>query len=391
MSAVLNHANAIEKLTFFMEECKRMGIKVLGPDINESQKGFAVNDEGQIRFGLGGLKGVGENAIENIISERKKEGRYKDPFDFIKRVNQRAVNKRTMESLIYAGAFDAFPQLHRAQYFCIPEGETQTGLERISKFGSIVQAQTVNTTNTLFGDLPAVLDIKPPQIPNCPQWSLTEQLDKEKEVTGIYLSGHPLDHYKFEIRHYGITTVQDFNDVKESQTLASQGKTYKILCLVSAANHRISRQGNKFGSFVLEDYSGKTEIVLFGDDYVRYSAYLQSGHAVMIVGGFRQRFNKAEYEFKVTSISLAENVKRQLTKQVQLEIDVRNVQKDMIEFLEANLQKYPGKSSLRVIVSEPKTNLKANLVTLNTGLEMNTDLIYFLQNKPEIEVQVTAG
>jgi DNA polymerase-3 subunit alpha len=151
------------------------------------------------------------------------------------------------------------------------------------------------------------------------------------------------------------------------------------LCLVSAANHRISRQGNKFGSFVLEDYSGKTEIVLFGDDYVRYSAYLQSGHAVMIVGGFRQRFNKAEYEFKVTSISLAENVKRQLTKQVQLEIDVRNV------------QKYPGKSSLRVIVSEPKTNLKANLVTLNTGLEMNTDLIYFLQNKPEIEVQVTAG
>ena len=391
MSAVLNHANAIEKLTFFMEECKRMGLKVLGPDINESQKGFAVNEAGEIRFGLGGLKGVGENAIENIIAERKKEGKYKDPFDFIKRVNQRAVNKRTLESLIFAGAFDTFPQLHRAQYFNVPEGETQTGLERITKFGSIVQAQAVNTTNTLFGDLPAVLDIRPPQIPNCPQWSLTEQLDKEKEVTGIYLSGHPLDHYKFEIQHYGITSVQDFNEVKESQTLASQGKTFKLLCLVSSANHRISRQGNKFGSFVLEDYTGKTEIVLFGDDYVRYNAYLQNGHAVMLVGTFRQRQYKPEYEFRVSSISLAENVKRQLTKQVQLEVDVRNVQRDMIDFLEENLKKYPGKSSLRVIVSEPKTNLRANLFTFNGGLEMNNDLIHFLQNKPEIEVQVTAG
>ncbi|MGZ5287839.1 MAG: DNA polymerase III subunit alpha, partial [Flavisolibacter sp.] len=185
MAAVLNHAGAIEKLTFYMEECKRMGLKVLGPSINESLKGFAVNEAGEIRFGLGGLKGMGENAIENIIIERKKDGRYKDPFDFIKRINQRAVNKRTLESLIYAGGFDEFGQLHRAQYFCVADGETQTGLEKITKYGSIVQAQSINATNTLFGDLPAVMDIKTPNIPNCPQWSLTEQLDKEKEVTGI--------------------------------------------------------------------------------------------------------------------------------------------------------------------------------------------------------------
>jgi DNA polymerase-3 subunit alpha len=390
MAAVLNNAGAIEKLTFYMEECKRMGIKVLGPSLNESLKGFAVNDAGEIRFGLGGLKGVGENAIENIVAERKKDGAYKDPFDFIKRVNQRSVNKRTLESLIHAGAFDEFPQLHRAQYFCVPDGETQTGLEKITKFGSIAQAQSVSSTNTLFGDLPAVLDIKPPHIPNCPQWSLTEQLDKEKEVTGIYLSGHPLDHYKFEIRHYGITNIQDFNEVKESQTLASSGKTYKLLALVSVANHRISRQGNKFGSFVLEDYSGKTEVVLFGDDYVRYNAYLQQGQAIFIVGSFKQRFNKSEYEFKISSLALGENVKRQLTKQLQLEIDVRHVKKETVSFLEENIKKYPGKSSLRIIVSEPKNNLKANLVTLDNGFEMNTDLIHFLEAKPEIEVQVTA-
>lgn len=217
---------------------------------------------------------------------------------------------------------------------------------------------------------------------------MTEQLDKEKEVTGIYLSGHPLDHYKFEFKHYGITNIQDFNEVKDSQILASAGKTYKLLALVSVANHRISRQGNKFGSFVIEDYSGKTEIVLFGDDYVRYNAWMQQGQAIFLVGSFKQRFNKSEFEFKISSLALGENIKRQLTRQLQLEVDVRNLEPGMVDFLEDNLKKYPGKSSLRIVVSEPKNNLKAQLITLDGGFEMNNDLIQFLENKPEIDVQV---
>lgn len=388
MAAVLNHAAAIEKLTFFMEECKRMGIKVLGPDINESLKGFAVNAAGEIRFGLGGLKGVGENAVQNIIAERKQNGFFKDPFDFIRRINQRTVSKKTLESLAFAGAFDTFRELHRAQYFCIPQGETQTGLEKIIRFGNVAQSQSVNSSNTLFGDLPAVLDIKPPVIANCPVWSLTEQLDHEKEITGIYLSGHPLDHYKFEIRHYGITPVQDFNEIKESQLLASSGKSYKLICLVSSAAHRISRQGNKFGSFVLEDYSGKTEVVLFGDDYVRFNAYLQQGQSVMVCGAFRQRYNKSEFEFKVSNITLAENVKSSLTRQLCLELDVRNLQEDVVQFLEKNLKAHPGKAGFKITVAEPKTNLKVALMTLDQGLEINNELIHFLEEKPEIDVMV---
>jgi DNA polymerase-3 subunit alpha len=391
MAAVLNNANAIEKLTFFMEECKRMGIKVLGPDINESKKGFAVNSRGEIRFGLGGLKGVGEAAVESIIQERQKEGPYKDPFDFIRRINQRTVNKKTLECLVYAGAFDAFPQLHRAQYICVPEGETQTGLEKIMKYGNIVQSQTLNTTNTLFGDLPTVLDIKPPQIAPCPPWSLTEQLDHEKDVAGIYLSGHPLDHYKFEMKYYGITPIADFNEVKDSPTLSAQGKSFKLLCLVSGANHRISRQGNKFGSYVLEDYSGKTEIVLFGDDYVRFQAFLMQGQAVLICGGFKQRMYKPEYEFKLTSITLAENIKRQLTKQLQLEIDVRNIEDRMVEFFEKNLRTYPGSASVRFSVVEPKNNWKAALQTNGHGFEMNHEMIEFLEKTPEIDVKVVTA
>jgi DNA polymerase-3 subunit alpha len=388
MSAVLNHASDMDKLTFFMEECRRMGIKVLGPDINESQQGFAVNKAGEIRFGLGGLKGVGESAVESIIAERNANNFFKDPFDFVKRINPRNVGKKTLESLIKAGGFDSFPQYHRAQYFCTPEGKAATYLEKIIEYGSKVRDE--GSTVTLFGDSKDI-EIPPPVIPNCPQWSLTEQLDHEKEIAGIYLSGHPLDHFKFEMKHYGITTVADFNEVKESQLLASAGKTYKLLCLVSVSNHRISRQGNKFGSFMLEDYTGKTEVVLFGDDYVRFNAYLQQGQSVLVCGSFKQRFNKSEYEFKVSSITLAENVKTQLTKQLCLEIDPRNIQPDLVQFLEKNLKAFPGKSGLRITVAEPKSNLKVALMTLDHGLEMNHDIIKYLEEKPEIEVQVAVA
>jgi DNA polymerase-3 subunit alpha len=334
---------------------------------------------------------VGEAAVESIILERETSGPYKDPFDFMRRINQRTVNKKTLECLVYAGAFDTFPQLHRAQYICVPEGETQSGLEKMIKYGNIVQSQTINTTNTLFGDLPAVLDIRPPQLTPCPPWSLTEQLDHEKEVAGIYLSGHPLDHYKFEMRHYGITPIVDFNEVKDSPTLTAQGKSFKLLCLVSVANHRISRQGNKFGSYVLEDYSGKTEIVLFGDDFVRFQAFLTQGQAVLICGGFKQRMYKPEYEFKLTSITLAENIKRQLTKQLQLEIDVRNVEDGIIQFFEKNLRSHPGASSVRITVVEPKRAWKAALQTNGHGFEMNHEMVDFLENKPEIEVRVVCS
>jgi DNA polymerase-3 subunit alpha len=205
MAAVLNHAGSIDKITFFMEECKRMGLSVLGPDINESLKSFAVNKKGEIRIGLGGLKGVGEAAVESIIEEREKNGVYDSIYDLVKRVNQRTVNKKSLESLAMSGSFDCFPALHRAQYFFQPEGDTSNGLEKIIKYGNIWQNQSTSSQNTLFGDLSLVQEIPPPKIPECPTWSLTELLDKEKDVTGMFLSGHPLDHYRFELKYYNIT------------------------------------------------------------------------------------------------------------------------------------------------------------------------------------------
>ena len=389
MSAVLNNAGSIEKITFFMEECKRMGLKVLGPDINESLKGFAVNDKGEIRFGLGGLKGVGEAAVESIIEERKKGGSFVNIFDFIKRINQRTVNKKTLESLAYAGGFDCFPEHHRAQYFNVPEGEIINGLEKVIKYGQVYATQNATATNTLFGDLPISMEIPPPKIPDCAPWPLIVQLDHEKEVTGIFLSGHPLDNYKFEMRHYGVTPLADFNEFKDAIKLQpNPGRPFRIVGLVADAQHRIARSGNKYGNFVIEDYSGKTEFPLFSEDYMRLTPILQQGSTVLINGYFKQRYNKDEFEFKVRSVSLAETMKRVMTKQVTIEAHPQDINAEMVSFIEKNLKYHPGKSTLKFTLAEPKNKMKISLVTMNNGFEMNEELIQFLETRPELEVQV---
>ena len=392
MAAVLNHSGSIDKITFFMDECKRMGLKVLGPDINESKKGFAVNHKGEIRLGLGGLKGVGEAAVASIIQERERNGLFVNVFEFIKRINQRAVNKKTLESLAYAGAFDCFKEMHRAQYFHIAEGETINGLERIIRFGNIYQAQSANTSNTLFGDLPMVLDVQPPKIPNCEPWTLTELLDHEKEVTGIFISGHPLDHFRFEIQHYGIITLADFNEIKEAVTLqANPNKTYRLAGLVTDAQHRVSKFGKQFGSFIVEDYSGKSEFLLFGEDYMRYTNYLEKGKNLFITGAFRKRFNKEEFEFKVDKIMLLETIKQVLTKQVIVDVEARFVNRELISFVEENVKRFPGRTALKFHIAEPKNQWKIGMYTLETGFEMNDEMAAYLRDKPELEVHVVTN
>ncbi|HEV7780074.1 MAG TPA: DNA polymerase III subunit alpha [Chitinophagaceae bacterium] len=389
MSAVLNNAGSIDKITFFMEECKRMGLKVLGPDINESLKGFAVNDKGEIRFGLGGLKGVGEAAVESIIEERKKGGSFPDIFDFIKRINQRTVNKKTLESLAYAGGFDCFTGHHRAQYFNVPEGELINGLEKVIKYGQVYATQNATTTNTLFGDLPISMEIPPPRIPDCEPWPLIVQLDKEKEVTGIFLSGHPLDNYKFEMKHYGITALADFNEFRDAIRMQSNpGRPFRIVGLVADAQHRVAKSGNKYGNFIIEDYSGKTEFPLFSEDYLRLIPLLQQGSTVLINGYFKPRYNKEEFEFKVMSVSLAETMKKNMTKQVTIEAHPQDISKEMLAFFENNIKFHKGKTTLKFTLTEPGNKMKISLVTMNNGFEMNEEMIQFLEKSPELEVQV---
>jgi len=389
MSAVLNHAGSIEKITFFMEECKRMGLKVLGPDINESLKGFAVNNNGEIRFGLGGLKGVGEAAIESIIHERSRNGHYINIFDFIKRVNQRTVNKKSLESLAYSGAFDCFKDIHRAQYFYVPNGDTANGIERIIRFGNVFQTNKQQSSNSLFGDS-VMPEIATPRLPSCEEWTLTEKLDHEKEITGMFMSGHPLDHFKFELKYYGIIPLNEFNDIKESATLisANASRNFRIAGLVIDAQHRVTRTGRNFGALTIEDFNGKTELMLWSDDYVRFQNYLEKGKNLLINGFFKQRYNSDQFEFKVTNISLLEMAKQSLTRQLEINIEPVCVTKEFVTFIEKNVRENPGKSSLRFNIYEPTENLKVTLYTIEKGFMMNEEMAGYLMNNPDVDISV---
>ncbi len=392
MASVLNHSGSIDKITFLMEECKRMGLKVLGPDVNESKQGFAVNPRGEIRVGLGGLKGVGEAAVGAVIEERKKGTPFTSIFDLIKRINQRTVNKKTLESLAYAGAFDCFPEMHRAQYFYIAPGDTSTGLEKIIRFGNVVQAQNVQHSNTLFGDSSADFEVRPPKIPNCEPWTLTELLNHEKDVTGMFMSGHPLDHFRFEINHYNIINLADFNEIKEAVTLqANPSKSYRLAGLVVDAQHRVTKTGKQFGSFTLEDYSGKSEFILWSEEYARFSNYLEKGKNIFMTGYFKPRYNRVEFEFKVEKMMMLESIKPVLTKQVVLDLEARHLNENMIRFVEKNMKQHPGKSTLKINILESRSNSRITMQTLENGFEMNDEMAAFLQSSPEFEVQIISS
>lgn len=386
MAAVLNHAGSIDKITFFMEECKRMGLTVLGPDINESNNGFAVNKKGEIRFGFSGLKGVGEAAIENIVEERTKHGHFKDVYDIVKRANLRSVNKKSMESLAYGGAFDCFKDVHRAQYFYQVPGDSP-GIEKILKFGSIFQSQSANSANTLFGDL-QMPEIVPPKLPICAPWQLIEQLDYEKEVTGMYMSGHPLDNFKFELRHYNFTPLADYNDVKHAVGVVPTSKQFRLAGLVIEAQHRLTKAGKNFGVLHVEDFSGKSEFMLWSEDYVKYTNYMEKGMIIMIEGAFKQRYNSDQYEFKISKLHLLETVKSTLTKEVVIDISPQFIDKDFVTFIDNNVKTHPGRTAIKFNINDPIGKHKIGMRTLEKGFTMNDEMALYLNDHQHIDVSV---
>lgn len=397
MAAVLNHAGALEKITFFMEECKRMGIKVLGPDINESKQGFAVNKKGEIRFGLGGLKGVGEAAIQSIIEEREQNGRYQNVFDFIKRINQRTVNKKSLESLIYSGAFDCFEDLHRAQYFFVPKGESMNGLERIIRYGNQLQQQSASTANTLFGNLADSLDVQLPKLPPCDPWTLTDKLGHEKDVTGMFMSGHPLDHFRFELKHYGVTPLGEFNEFTDSiNEQSSPTRPFRLAGLVVGAQHRTTRTGRNFAILAIEDYTGKAEFALWSQDYTKYAQFLNIGLNLYVVGqhkprmkyGPDQQLEQQGWEFKISGIYLLETLRTSATKQVDILIEPSNITTQMIGFMEQQLKKNVGGTKLKFLVRDSIRNFDIEMIS-SKSYSLNEEMADYLLNTTELDVKVT--
>ncbi|MCF8451207.1 MAG: DNA polymerase III subunit alpha [Taibaiella sp.] len=370
MAAVLNNQGNIDKIKFYMEECQRMGLQVLGPDVNESLKGFAVAKENVVRFGLNAIKGVGEAACEDIIQEREASGPYVSIYDFMKRVNQRTVNKKSMESLALAGALDCFPQMHRAQYFYAPPSDPISGLERLMRFGNQVQASVSMATNSLFG-ASTMPEIKPPNMPDCDKWGLPELLDREKEVVGIYLSAHPLDGYKFEMDNYGMTPVTDLEKLR--------GRNVRIAGFVTDVVHATTKKGSKFGKMVINDYSGNMEIVLWEKNYVAYGNFLLNGQKLMITGVYDEhKYRPGTMEFQIQGMMLLDEVRKTMTKRIHLALTLDKVTAEFATFMEENTKKNPGSTELIISVKDPETEMAVRMKTGGKKIVVSDELISFL-------------
>jgi len=348
MAAVLTHSQSnIDKITFFLEECKRMGLAVKSPDVNESGVNFSVNKKGDIRYGMGAVKGVGEAAVEVMIAERKKNGPFKDIYEFMRRVSLRVVNKRVMENLVYAGAFDSFDvpvstpgkfNLHRAAFFQ-PSDKYETFTEHLIRYGSAYQEEKMMSTNSLFGDLSETVGIAEPLVPRADPWGLILRLQKEKDVVGIYLSGHPLDDFRYEWENFAspLANVDNF-----------KGRKVNVAGFVLKAEHRISQKGTGWGKFILQDYTGSLEITMFSETYAKFKSYFEEGTSIYVEGEYKQRYNSDEMEFRVLNVRLLETVGEEKTQSVTLKIPVEKISADLIERIEKLCAAHKGKHTLRV-------------------------------------------
>jgi DNA polymerase-3 subunit alpha len=348
MAAVLNNQNNIDKIAFFMEESKRMGIAVLGPDINESALNFTVNRKGEIRFGMSGIKGVGDKAVDSIIQERNERGAYKTIYDFSRRINPRAVNKKVYENLVYGGAFDSFG-FHRQQFFHKPNGNLYNGIERLIKYTNDYQNSQNTLQASLFGGTTDA-EIAEPILADCPEWELIEKLRYEKEAIGIYLTGHPLDNYKFELEHFCSHPVNDLLLIQKIRsTEIEQGdleafnriKNRELLIggLISAVNHRTTKTGKPFGSFLFEDYNDSLELMLFGEDYIKFKSFLSEGYFLQIKGSISERFKqKDNWEFKITGMALLSDLRDKLSKSLTIRLPLHEISDDLIKKMDQIIQ-----------------------------------------------------
>jgi DNA polymerase III subunit alpha len=390
MASVLTHSQgSIDKITFFMEECRRMGIPVLGPDVNESQLQFSVTPNrrdpsrpGGIRFGLGAVKGVGEAAVEAIVTERQANGPYKDIYDLMRRVNLRSANRKALESLAYAGAFDGFPKSHRAHFFHSAGEGKPTFLETLVRYGQQSQDGADSAQVNMFGESDDAAGIPEPTLPAIDPWSALEQLHYEKEVIGFYLSGHPLDDHRLEIKYLCNTTLPD---LKELDKLAGRDLTFAGI--VTKAEHRIAKSGKPFGSLSLEDHSGTHEFMFFSEDYMKFKLYLQTGALLLVKGKAMARTwgrDEGQMELKVYNIDLLGDAREKYITKLNLKLDADRVDDALARELGQLLKASPGKCRVSIQLVSEQEKMALEAPTKGISVAVSEDLIRSLDGLPEV-------
>jgi len=378
MASVLSsNMNDIKSITFFMGECKRMKLNVLGPDINESYYKFAVNKDNAIRFGMGAIKGVGASAVNAIVSERKKNQNYKSIFDLSKRVDLRAANKKAFDSLAAAGAFDCFNSIHRAQYF-YDIGDGITFIEKIIKHGGKFQANKNSAQFSLFQNSSDV-QISELQVPETEQWDTVEKLAREREVIGIYISGHPLDDFKVEMDSFCNANVSMFKSPRDFV-----GNELTVAGVITDLEHRVSRQGKAWASFTLEDYVDSFEFRIFGEDYLKYKHFLILNNFIhirtKIVGGWKNKETGivGEPRIQYNNFKLLQDVVKSFARKLSIQLNLDDIQENKIDQIKKLLIKHKGDHNLSFVVYDQKEKMKIDMQTTKHKINISQELLELL-------------
>ncbi len=380
MASVLsNNMNDIKSVSFFMEECRRMGLEVLGPDINESYLKFSVNKEGALRFGMAAIKGVGSLAVKAIINERKENGNFTSIFDVAKRVDLRVANKKALEGLVLAGGFDSFSNTHRAQYYVTDE-KGLTFLEKAIKFGHKYQENENSAQVSLFGEA-SEEEMPEPLVPESELWGTMELLAKEKEVIGMYISAHPLDDFKNQLRFCNTTLSAFKGDLKPLVNRA-----YAFGCILSEVQHRVSKAGKEWASFIVEDYNESHEFRVFGEDYLKFKHFLVPNSFLFIKVTIKQGWtNKdgvtSDPRIQFTDFKLLHDTLDNLCKKITLKIPLKNITKNTIKDLEHTFVASKGKQSLHFTIWDAEEKIELNAPSRNTKINITNELLDDLESQ----------
>ena len=365
MASVLTHNKSdITKLNFFLREAKRMGIAVLGPDINESDLNFTVNQEGMIRFGLSALKGVGEGPVTELIRVRDETGPFENIWDMTKRLNLRTVNKKCMESLAQGGALDRFNDANRAVYFA-PSETYDTVIEHALRFGNAYQNQKQQMTNSLFGDMSDQL-LPDPKMPKVIPWNKIELLNKEKEVTGIFISGHPLDDYHMELNHFVDVPLDKADDIKEA--------TIRLAGLVTEVFEGTTQKGLGYKKFTLQDFRGSKQFSLYNEQFANYGNIVKLGAVLYIEGMNSKGYSNDNYFFRVRDVKLLDTVGKLLTKSITIRIPVEDITPSMIGELN-QISEVKGQHRFKLMVVDKQENVELEFIGEDRSVNVDTGLI----------------
>ncbi|MEL4455577.1 DNA polymerase III subunit alpha [Lutimonas vermicola] len=369
MASVLsNNMNDIKQVSFFMEECRRSGIEVLGPDINESYYKFSVNKQGAIRFGMGAIRGVGAAAVRAIVDERKENGNYRSIFDVTKRVDLRSANKKAFDGLVLAGGFDSFETANRSQYFALDE-KGITFIEKAIRYGNKFQESKNSAQVSLFGEASEV-QFEEPVIPPCEPWNVMEKLSKEKEMIGIYISGHPLDDFKTEIQYFCNARVDSLKNINQLE-----GKELAFAGIITDVQHRVSKNGKPWGMFTFEDYSDAYEFRLFNEDYLKYRHFLIPNTFLYLKTVMRRAWQNGDVRVQITTIQQLQDVLGKMAKKITLQVPIDGINEKAIHEFDEVFKKHPGNQHLNFLIFDQKEKLKLNMPSRSSKINITKELL----------------